>query len=261
VTAVQEEGLHGQPDQHAEGDQAGVGVPDDPRHPGEQQRPGTDRGGGLGRDGHPPRQRHTERRPILVGRRVSPERAAGRACDRPRRHRPLTRGNAADLRGDRDRPAARHDPLDRLLLRERIAGLRPACHAEAPARETDRGTERVAVLPRVEPVGDGQQFLDGLGGPGGHVIRRVVLTRSALRGCRGLNRDRGLTVRLASDAHRVSRPALAGEHRRVVVAAQAKIRGGAGRPGPLQARRDRSFAGNSRRHRAGPLNSCGSWSS
>ena len=145
-----------------------------------------DGGRGLRRDPHPPRRGHpVDAGRVMPGRRIGPVGPAAGPRDRARGHRPLARVDAADLRGDGHRAAARDDPVDGFLLPEGVAGLGLPGHVGPAAGEADRRAERLAGLARVEPVGRGEQFLDRLRGPLGHVVRGLGGRRLGLGGGRG----------------------------------------------------------------------------
>ena len=121
----------------------------------------------------------------MPGRRIGPVGPAADPCDRSRGHRPLARVDAADLSGDGHRAAARDDPVDGFLLPEGVAGLELPGYVGPAAGEADRRAERLTGLARVEPVGRGEQILDRLRGPLGHVVRGVGGRRLGLGGGRG----------------------------------------------------------------------------
>ena len=194
----QEQGLQAQPDQDAQADQGGVSEPDDTGHLATQQRRRAGRDRGLRRDPHPAGPgRVVVAVRVMPGRRVGPVRSAAGPGRRARGHRPFAGVDAADLGGDGHRAAARHDPVDGLLLPEGVAGLGLAGHVGPAAGEADRGAERLASLAGVEPVGRREQLLDRLRGPLGYVIpgagdrrlglgvRRPLGLRGALRPRRG----------------------------------------------------------------------------
>ena len=169
---AEEQRFQAEPDQDAQADQGRVGEPDDPGHLAAQQRGGMDGGRGLRRDHHPPGAGHPVHAVrVMPGRRIGPVGLAADPCHRSRGHRPLARVDAADLSGDGHRPAARDDPVDGFLLPEGVAGLGLPGDIGPAAGEPDRGAERFAGLAGIEPVGRREQFLDGLRGPLGHVVR------------------------------------------------------------------------------------------
>ena len=168
---LQQQGFHAQPGQHAQGDQARVGEPHDPGHLREGRYGGMN---GCGRDipdRDPPWPRCLTGAVLVLARRR--ERLVRSPPGWPRGHCPFARIETADLRADRHRPAARNDPAHGFFLPESVGRLRFARHGCPMAGDADRGAERFAVSPRIEPVGAGQYFLQGFPGPRGHVVRRA----------------------------------------------------------------------------------------
>ena len=88
----------------------------------------------------------------------------GRSADELGGDRPVAGIQAVDAGRHRIRTAAGHHALDALLDRERVARLRLARDRLAAPAVADRRGERRPVLPRIEPMRDGQPLVPGIGG-------------------------------------------------------------------------------------------------